>query len=200
MKVLILGSSGTIGSAVVKELSRDTELVTANRTSGDYRVDLSEEQSIRQLFALTGPLDGIVCAGSRGVTFKPLQEMTIQDYQESLVSKLLGQIQVVLQGLHVLQPHGSMTLTTGMMNRDFVRGGTAASLVNSAVEGFARAAALDLPNGIRLNVVSPNVLEASVEKYAALCPGFEPVSAEKVARAYRKSIYGIQTGMVFQVV
>ncbi len=66
--------------------------------------------------------------------------------------------------------------------------------VNSAVEGFVQSASLELPNNLRLNGVSPALLTDSVEAYADYCPGYEPVSGEKVARAYRRSVYGIQTG------
>lgn len=199
MKALLIGASGTIGSAIVNELKKDTELLLASRSSKDFPVDLSDLNSIENLFKKTGKIDAIICAASRGVVFKPLVDMTIEDYLASLQQKLFGQISLVLQGLSVLNDHGSITLTTGIMNQDFVKNGSAAAMVNNAVEGFAKAAALDLPRGIRLNVVSPALLEASAEKYAAICPGFEPVSSEKVARAYRRSVYGIQSGMVFHV-
>jgi len=199
MKALIIGSTGTIGSAIVKELQEDTDLVTANRSSGDYSVDLATTNTVADLFKQCGTLDAIVCAASRGVIFKPLKEMTLDDYLQSLQQKLFGQIAIVLHGVHVLNDRGSITLTTGLMNHEWVRDGSAASLVNNAVEGFAQAAALDLPRGIRLNVISPALLEESAKQYASICPGFEPVSSAKVARAYRKSIYGIQTGMVFHV-
>ncbi|MCH9744984.1 MAG: SDR family oxidoreductase, partial [Gammaproteobacteria bacterium] len=104
-----------------------------------------------------------------------------------------------LEGIRVLNDRGSVTLTTGIMSHDFVKNGTAASLVNNAVNGFVKAAALDMPRGIRINVVSPALLDASAELYSELLPGFEPVASDKVARAYRKSLYGIQTGRVYEV-
>lgn len=199
MKCLVIGATGTIGQAIVKELQADTELLTSSLNHGDYRVDLSDHDSITKLFKNTGPLDAIICAASRGVAFKPLPEMTLADYLTSMQQKLLGQIAVVLEGIQVLNDKGSITLTTGIMNHDFVKNGSAAAMVNSAINAFAQAASLDMPKGTRINVVSPALLQESAEKYAALCPGFEPVSSEKVARAYRKSIYGIQTGQVYHV-
>ena len=117
----------------------------------------------------------------------------------SMQQKLLGQIRLVQEGIKVLSAEGSITLTTGIMNRDFVSNGSVAAMINSAVEGFVKAAALDLPNKMRINAVSPALLEESVEKYSQLCPGFEPVSSAAVARAYRKSLYGIQTGQIYHV-
>jgi NAD(P)-dependent dehydrogenase (short-subunit alcohol dehydrogenase family) len=112
----------------------------------------------------------------------------------SMQQKLLGQLSLALEGAKVLKHNGSITLTTGLMNHDFVRNGSAAAMINNAIEGFVKAAALDLPHGIRINAVSPGLCIDSVAKYSEICPGFEPVSSEKIARAYRKSIYGIQTG------
>ena len=98
----------------------------------------------------------------------------------------------------MLNDGGSITLTTGIMNHDFIKAGSAAAIVNSAIDGFVQAAALDMPRGIRINVVSPALLEDSKELYAEFCPGFEPVAGEVVARAYRKSVYGIQTGRIYR--
>ena len=199
MKILVIGATGTIGSAIIQELKNDTDLVTASLNSGDYRVDLADPSSIVNMLKQVGQLDGIICAASRGVIFKPLLEMTVEDYLSSMQQKLFGQQTLVLKGIELLNDYGSITLTTGIMNRDFVKHGSAAAAVNNAVEGFVKTAAIEMPRGIRINAVSPALLEPSVEKYATLCPGFEPVSAAKVARAYRKSIYGVQSGQIYHV-
>ncbi len=198
-RVLVIGASGTIGSAICAELARDTEIVRANYSSGDFRVDLGDVGSIAALFKQVGKLDGVICAAARGVVFKNVGEMRVEDYVNSMQQKLLGQVQVALAAVGVLNDRGSITLTTGVLNRAFVAGGSAAAMVNNGVEGFVRGAAVDMPRGIRINVVSPALLAVSAEKYAAIMPGFETVSSEAVAKAYRRSVYGVQTGEVFCV-
>jgi NAD(P)-dependent dehydrogenase (short-subunit alcohol dehydrogenase family) len=70
--------------------------------------------------------------------------------------------------------------------------------VNAALEGFVRAAACELPRGIRINLISPTVLTESLEAYDGFFPGFESVPAATVAQAYR-SVEGVQTGRVYKV-
>lgn len=198
MKTLIIGASGTIGSAIVKCIAGETDILTASPNSSDLKVDLSDTNSIAELFKQTGQLDAIVCAASRGTVFKTVMDMSIEDYQASLQQKCFGQIELVLKGVPVLNDGGSITLTTGAFGTDYIANGSAAAMANRAVEGFAQAAALELPRRIRLNVVSPALLEESVSAYGSLCPGFEPVSSQTVARAYQRSIFGIQTGQIFR--
>jgi NAD(P)-dependent dehydrogenase (short-subunit alcohol dehydrogenase family) len=198
-KVLIIGGSGTIGKAIVQTCADRVEVVTASLHNGAFQVDLGDHASIQALFENTGPLDAVVCAASRGVVFKTISEMSLVDYLASMQQKLLGQIQIALSSLPILKDNGSITLTTGIFNQDFVFGGSAAAMVNSGVEGFVQAAACDMPRGIRINAVSPALLEASAEAYREVCPGFEPVASDKVGRAYLRSILGIQTGQVFCV-
>ena len=145
MKTLIIGASGTIGSAIVQCIEGDTDILTASPTKGDFKVDLSDSNSMTELFKQTGQLDAIVCAASRGVVLKPVTEMNIEDYVASMQQKCFGQIDLALKGVSVLNDGGSITLTTGAFGTDFIAKGSAAAMANRAVEGFAQAAALELP-------------------------------------------------------
>ena len=56
-----------------------------------------------------------------------------------------------------------------------------------------------MPRGIRINAVSPGLLEESEKKYEGFFPGHEPVSSARVGTAYVKSVEGALTGQVFTV-
>ena len=198
-RVLIIGASGALGSSIVQELRSDTEIITAGSSSGDYQVDLGDSSSIQKLLKDVGELDAIISTPGRGVVFKSVQEITKGDFSNSFQVKLLGQIDLVLQGAKYLRPGGSITLTTGILSEDFIAGGSAAATVNAAVNTFAQSASLELPNGVRVNVVSPALLEESVDVYKDFFQGYEPIPAAKAARAFRKSVYGIQTGKIYKV-
>jgi NAD(P)-dependent dehydrogenase (short-subunit alcohol dehydrogenase family) len=87
-------------------------------------------------------------------------------------------------------------LTSGVLDRDPVRQGTGAATANGALGGFVVGAAVEMPRGIRINVVSPGLLQASEKKYEGYFPGHEPVSSERVGLAYAKSVEGAITGQV----
>ncbi|AJC22564.1 short chain dehydrogenase [Pandoraea pulmonicola] len=197
MKILIVGATGTLGRAVVKELEVDHEIIQAGLADGQYRVDISDDASVHTLFDTTGPFDAIICtAGEAHVG--PLKKMTPQEFNKGLQNKLLGQVRLYLIGQHHLNAGGSVTLTTGIIADEPLRDCANITSVDAGIEGFVRAAAAERGD-VRINAVSPTVLTESLDIYAPYCPGFESVPAAKVALAYRRSVEGIQTGRIYRV-
>lgn len=198
MKVLLIGAQGAIGQAVHRNLAARHEVLTASRHSGQYRVDIAQEDSVHALLSETGPLDAVVsCAGN--LHFGRLADTTAEQFNLGLQEKLLGQIRLALLGQHVLRDHGSITLTSGILSIEPIPMGANATTVNAALEAFATAAAIELPRGLRINVISPTILTESVPTYGPFFPGFESVPAERVARAYQRSVEGAQTGRTYRV-
>ena len=198
MKIIVIGAAGAIGQAAVAELSSRHEIVTAGRSSGDIRVDLADEASIEAMYAETGPVEAVICAAGE-VSFGRLAEMTGEKYLYSMKNKVLTQINLVLKGLSVVSDGGSFTLTSGILDRDPVRGGSGAATTNGALGGFVKAAAIDMPRGLRINVVSPGLLEVSADRYGSIFPGHDPVSSRRVGLAYAKCVEGGLTGQVVTV-
>ena len=195
MRILIVGASGDVGTAARKALEERHEIVAAGRNSGDVKVDLTDPHSIRAMFAKTGTLDAIVATAGHS-HYGPLAKMTEKDFRKGLDDKLMGQINLVLLGLDHVSDGGSITLTSGVLDRDPVRGGANAAAVNGAISAFVRSAALEMPRGIRINVVSPALLEVAAEKYKGVFPGHLPVSSALVGLAYVKSVEGALNGQI----
>src|SRR5271155_3105882 len=189
MKILIIGASGPIGRAVAEELSIDHQILKAGRSHGDFRVDIRDRDSVLQLFKEVGMLDAIVCAAGH-VHFDPLDRMNFEKFQVGLQDKLMGQVNLVLAGQASLNNGGSFTLTSGSLSEIPIRDGTSASMVDGALESFVRAAAIELPRGLRINAVSPTILQESMEAYGYYFYGYEAVPAKRVALAYARSIGG----------
>jgi len=198
MKILLIGANGTIGSAIDNELSPRHEIVRIGRKSGDVQVDISDSASIRALFEKTGRFDALVCAAGN-VTFAPLGDMTEDSFALGLKDKLMGQVNLLLIGREFANDGASFTFTTGVLSHDPIKSGASAALVNGALDSFVRAAAIELPRGLRVNSVSPNVLLEAMDKYAPYFRGYKPVPAADVALAYAKSVEGLQTGQTFHV-
>lgn len=194
MKVLIVGANGLLGSAAVAALKGRHEVIEASR-SGEVSVDLNDPQSILRMFKEVGTVDAVIsCTGS--VPFKPLAELTAEDFRSGFEDKVIGQVNLAQLGVDYLSDGGSVTLTTGVLAREPILTGAAASLANGALESFVMAAAAELPRRIRINAVSPTVL-AEATGYHEFFPGFQQVPAETVGRAYVKSVEGIQTGQIY---
>jgi len=198
MKILVIGGTGTLGKAVIREFGAEHEIITAGKTRGDFQVDITDENSVKALFKSTGKVDAIIATTGR-LHFGPLTEMTAEKFNIGLQDKLLGQVRIALIGQSFLNDGGSVTLTSGIIADEPIRQGANATTVNAAVEGFVRGAAIELPRGIRINVVSPTVVEESLKAYGPFFPGFEAAPAARVAKAYRRSVEGAQTGRVYKV-
>ncbi|MBC2693062.1 MULTISPECIES: short chain dehydrogenase [Pseudomonas] len=198
MKILLIGASGTVGSAVDKELSARHEIIRIGRTRGDFQVDISDSASIRALFGKTGKFDALVCAAGN-VTFAPLAEMDAQSFALGLQDKLMGQVNLLLIGREFANDGASFTFTSGVLSHDPIRSGASAALVNGALDSFVRAAAIELPRGMRVNSVSPTVLVEAMGSYAPYFRGYKPVAGADVGLAYAKSVEGLQTGQTFHV-
>jgi len=193
MRIVVIGAGGTIGRAVAQALSARHELVRVGRTSGDFQADIARPDALRALFEAVAPFDAVVCAAGQAA-FGALTELSDEDFQLGLTSKLMGQVNLVRLGLSAISDGGSFTLTSGVLSQHPVPGSAAISPVNAGVEAFARAAALELPRGIRVNVVSPPWVSETLEAM-----GRDPASglpAAQVANAYVASVEGEMTGEV----
>lgn len=196
MRILLVGATGHIGSVVGRELRAKHEVIEVSRSS-EISVDLTDPVSIGEMYRKVGHVDAVVsCTGK--AAFKPVTELTYEDFTSAFADKAMGQIELVRQGLDHVAEGGSFTITSGILAREPISTGVASATANGALESFVMAAAAELPRALRVNAVSPSVLE-SAPGYHSSFPGFEQVTDEQVARAFVRSIEGIETGKVFTV-
>ncbi len=198
MKVIIVGANGTIGKFVQEFLEKDNEIIKAGRKSGDHRVDITDPKSIKAFFEKVGPFDALVSVAG-DVAFAPLAQLNEDHWNVGFKSKFMGQVNLVQIGKDYIRDGGSFTLTSGILSEAYVAAGTSATSINRALEGFAQSAATEIGKGIRINVVSPGMLEASAEAYGAFFPGHIGVPGCRVAQSYKRSVMGVETGRVFKV-
>jgi NAD(P)-dependent dehydrogenase (short-subunit alcohol dehydrogenase family) len=196
MKILIIGAEGDVGQAACKELEARHDVLKAGRSSGDIRVDIGDRASILAMYDQIRPIDAVVCTAGN-VHFGALSDFTHDQFMLGLENKVMGQINLVLAGLDRLTEGGSFTLTSGILDQDPIRLGAGAATANGALAGFVRGASIEMPRGLRLNAVSPGLLDVSVPRYGSWFPGHEPVPAARVGLAFAKSVEGPATGQIF---
>jgi NAD(P)-dependent dehydrogenase (short-subunit alcohol dehydrogenase family) len=198
MRILLIGPNGRLGTAVRDTLTARHELVTASRSSGDLNVDIREPHSIAAMYEQVGRVDAVACAAG-GAPYKPLTELSYEDLRAGTADKLLGQVELVRQGIAHVADDGSFTVITGVLARHPIRTGAVSSLANGALEAFVRAAAIELPGRQRINAVSPTVFTEALDVYGSYFPGFLPVPLRDVAATYVRSIEGAETGRVYEL-
>ena len=193
MRVIVVGGTGTIGSAVVNLLSAKYDVVAVGHHKGAFQVDLVSPDSITRLFEAIGTCDAVV--STAGIAkFASFDQLSYDDYFVGLSNKLMGQANLVRIGTEFVTEHGSFTLTSGVLSREPMKGSASISMVNAGLEGFVRAAALELPRNIRINIVSPPWVTETL-----LARGMDPsigLPADRVAQAYLSSVEGAMTGQV----
>ena len=197
MKILVVGANGLLGSAIVRELEPRHTIIAASRSSGE-KVDIKDVESIRALYGRIGQVDAVVSAIGK-VPFKPLAEMTAEDYMAGIKDKLMGQVNLVLEGRAHVSDGGSFTLISGVLGHDPIRTGSSASMVNGAIDSFVKAAAIELPRGQRINSVNATVFIEAMDSYGPFFRGFKPVPVADVALAFSKGVEGLQTGQTYIV-
>jgi nucleoside-diphosphate-sugar epimerase len=104
MRILLVGATGRLGTAVGKALTgRGHQVVTVGRTAGDIRADVTDPEQVARVFAEVGDLDAV--AGTAGdVPYKRVVDMTPEDYLSAFRGKVAAQIELVRQGTRHTSP------------------------------------------------------------------------------------------------
>lgn len=194
--VVVVGGAGTIGRTLVPALeARGDRVILAGRTSGDVRVDLTSHTSIEQLYREVDGIDDVVCVAAHGA-LDDFATLTVDALRDNMSAKFFGQADLVLTGQHHCNDGASFTLTSGIFADQPWPGVTGGGVISGALHSFVLSAAIELPRGMRINVVSPTKVEgsaaASDDRFAEL----SEVALPELVGHYLGCIYGAKTGRV----
>lgn len=196
MKIIIVGATGTMGTHLVKALENEHEIIKVASQGADIDADITSTESIDKMFQQVGSFDALI--STAGPTFVgPWTKLNDTTFRQGVEGKMMGQINLVLIGQKYINPKGSFTLITGALTHEPQVNFANASAANGAVEGFVRGAAIELENGIRINAVSPTVIENSPQ-YFPYFPGEIPTTMRQLEYMFRKSVFGKVTGHVIK--
>jgi len=169
-KAVVFGGTSGIGLATAKMLAQDGATVIAISRNpskvGDLPAgittrpcDVTDRAAVEALLEDLAPFDILVSAATGGDrAIGPFLEMDMEGFKDSF-DKLWGYANVVRYGAGHLNDGGSITLVSGSPARNCRPGQIALSSVGGAVEALVRAAARELAPRIRINVVSPGVID-----------------------------------------
>ena len=205
MRILVIGSSGVMGRNVVSGLAAhhakfgtgEIEILEASTSSSRYPVDCREDASVNELFEKVGHIDAVVSTIG-GAEWASVEGATLEQFKATLDGKLLCQLRIALAARGHVVDGGSITLTSGIVGNFAFHGGSPSAIANVGLDAFVRNAAQEL-RSIRFNTVSATVLEDSADAYGTVFPGFKPISGERAASAYVRSVYGTETGQTIKV-
>ena len=197
-KIIVVGATGKLGRVVVEGLQKDYEVIRAGRSGPDLKIDAFDFESVSDILASVGPFDGLVsCIG--GTPFKTFEELTMDDFAAGLSTKCFSQLNLAKAAIPFLSENGSITLTSGIIGDEPIIAGSCAAAANGALNMCVSTLAAEYAGKLRINVVSPSIIENSVDHYGMLFDGFEPTSNKSIIHAYRRTISAPITGRVMSL-
>jgi len=196
--VILIGALGKMGQAALTGLGKHN-VITAGRSGDvDHIVDITNEQSIRDLYKKVGHFDAVV--NTVGFCeYANFTEMTEAQWMTTIMSKMMGQINLVRIGQEYIADSGSFTLISGILNMKPIPFAIADATTSGAIDTFVKCVSLEMPRNTRINVVNPTVLVEAWDVYGEMMPGFEPVPGKLVGKAFERSVDGFITGEVIVV-
>ena len=195
-KIVVVGATGRLGRVVVGGLN-DYEVIRAGRSGPDLKIDALDFESVSDVFASVGTFDGLIsCIG--GTPFKTFEELTMEDFALGLSKKCFSQLNLAKAAIPYLTENGSITLTSGIIGDEPILAGSCAAAANGALNTCVSTLAAEYAGKVRINIVSPSIIENSVEDYGMLFDGFEPTSKKRIVEAYRRTISAPISGRVLR--
>ncbi len=196
--VILIGARGKMGQAALTGLGKHKVITAGLSGDVDHIVDITDEQSIEALYQKVGHFDAVV--NTVGVCeYAPFTEMSESQWMTTVMSKMMGQINLVRIGQKYIADGGSFTLISGILNVKPIPLAIADATTSGAIDTFAKCVAHEMPRGIRINVINPTVLKEAWDVYGEMMPGFEPVPSTLVGKAFERSVDGFISGQVLYV-
>lgn len=191
----MIGATGTIGKAVADEL-KEFEVLRVGHSKGEYQVDIEDRNSIKKLFETVGCVDAIISTTGL-IAFGPIEELSYEQFETTVKSKILGHINLFQIGHHYLNEKGSITFTSGYLAQNPMPGSSAVSLANAALDAFVKAVALEMGEKIKINTVSPRFVKETMELMNI--DSTDGISAANTAKAYRYALLNEVSGKSLDV-
>ena len=175
---IIAGSTGTLGSAVTKELSKTEDIFIigrdedklkeqANKHSCNYQViDLlstPEPREFSKIIDSDVEIRGLVnCIGS--ILIKPLHGTSLEEFNDVITTNLFSSY-FLLASFARRMKDGSAIFFSSVAGTKGLSNHEAISAAKAGIEGFARsAAATYAKDNLRVNVIAPSIMDSNMSQ------------------------------------
>ncbi len=185
-KVIVVGGSSGIGLAAAEMAkAQGADVIIASRSPEKLKAaadkigakgipaDVTNEQSVADLFRAAGPADHVVVSAAQLRT-GPFKTVAMDDVRATFEGKFWGAWRCARAA--EIKLGGSLTLVSGFLSIRPRPNSTIVSVANGALESLTRALALELAP-IRVNCVSPGIIDTPIR---AAMP--EPARKEMLAK------------------
>ena len=176
--IIIFGATGTIGSALARQITHEGGSVflagrdeastsaLASELGAHYGLfDAEDEASVHaviQAASAIAPITGLIWAvGS--ILLKPVSKLSAQDYASTYYLNVIAPALAIRDAApHLKNTQGAVLLFSSVAaTQGFVAHGAIAS-AKAAVEGLARSLAAELSPEIRVNVIAPSLTDSKM--------------------------------------
>ncbi len=194
-KAIIVGSTGVIGRKVMELMAPAYEILSVNRSSGHYQLDMSDANAVEQMFKETGGFDVLIATSGYG-KWGSMEEHSIRDFHEGIRSKLMGQVNLVMLGRKYANEGARFVLSSGILAQHPVEGGISLGMINAGLEAFVRGAALEMQT-MKINAVSPSFAKETMELMGM--DSSTGVPSIEFAKLYLRAIDEGRSGNIYRI-
>jgi 3-oxoacyl-[acyl-carrier protein] reductase len=176
---LVVGGASGIGRAVAEALASDASggcrvTVADRNTGGAHRiekVDVTDEESVRALFAAAGDLDIVVNTAGFG-TLGPIVDMPVDQFRAVVDVCLTGAFIVAKYAGRHLRDGGVLVSISSLNGRQPAAGMSAYCAAKAGLSMLTQVAALEWASrGIRVNAVAPGFVHTPLTDPVSAIPG-----------------------------
>ena len=196
MKILIVGGTGTIGSAVVSRLNKNHKVITVGRSSGDYQANIEDQSSLEKMFDVVGMVDGVISLAG-DAELAPFHLQPDAQIDLAINSKLRGNVNLVRLSHQYINKGGFIILTSGMASYKFMPGASSVSMALGGLEAYVRAIQIEPLHEIRVRAIRPVIITETMKAFNLDLPF--SVSAAKTAEVYEHLINTPDTEPIINV-
>ncbi|MEM0900128.1 MAG: SDR family oxidoreductase [Pseudomonadota bacterium] len=153
------GAKVTIASRSKEKLETVAAEIDGNVSAKP--VDMTDESALRAWAESLGTVDHLVISASSAAHGK-YEDLPTDDLRGMIEAKFVGPYVTAREVLPLIREKGSITLFSGVLSRRSSAGAVGLGAVNAAVEALTRGLALELAGRVRVNCISPGMVDSDV--------------------------------------